>query len=108
LFLTLCDNITAFCTSYNGVNICVGFSLYIKCGIQGIYDVKMYYLLSSIFTGSHNCYKNVTFIFVKDGKQCFVLLFNLMQLSDISFYNIVYLFQYVWPNKLVTLIFVLE
>jgi hypothetical protein len=81
--------IAAFCTSYNGVNVCVGFSLYIQSGIRGIYDVKMYYLLSSIFTGSHNCYKNVTFIF--EFKQCFVLLFNLMQLSNIVFHNIVYL-----------------
>ena len=63
LFFTLCDNIAAFCTSYNGVNVCVGVSLYIHSVIRGIYDVDMYYLLSSIFTGSHICYKNVTFIF---------------------------------------------
>jgi hypothetical protein len=38
LFFTLCDKIAAFCTSYNGVNVCVGFSLYIQSGIRGIYD----------------------------------------------------------------------
>jgi hypothetical protein len=41
---TLCDNIAAFCTSYNGVNVCVGFSLYIQSDIRGIYNVNMYYL----------------------------------------------------------------
>jgi hypothetical protein len=52
--------IAAFCTSYNGVNVCVGFSLYIHSGIRGIYDVKMVLLALKYFHRSHNCYKNVT------------------------------------------------
>ena len=54
LFFILCNTIAAYCTSYNGVNVCVGFSLYTQTDTRGIYDIKMYYLLSSIFTGSHN------------------------------------------------------
>jgi hypothetical protein len=54
LFFILCNTITAYCTSYNGVNVCVGFSLYTQTDTRGIYDIKMYYLLSSIFTVSHN------------------------------------------------------
>ena len=54
LFFILCNTIAAYYTSYNGVNVCVGFSLYTQTDTRGIYVIKMYYLLSSIFTGSHN------------------------------------------------------
>ncbi len=60
---TLCYKTAGFCTSYNGVNVCVGFSLYTQSDTRGIYAINMYDLLSGIFTGSHNCYQNVTFIF---------------------------------------------
>jgi hypothetical protein len=53
-FFILCNTIAAYCTSYNEVNVCVGFSLYTRTDTRGIYDIKMYYLLSNIFTGSHN------------------------------------------------------